>query len=633
MKDWLDSVYSDGTEQFLSNPEPVYGEIVTIRIRVLADAPVDKVLLRWEPNGLEHAVLMRKDGCKSDLQYYAAELKMTENRMRYRFYIVSGNHLWYYNQIGITTGTCDGNYDFTLLCDYRQPKWVKEAVFYQIFPERFCNGDPDNDVKDGEISIDGHSSRHMNWTDTPLKYSEGFCMDFFGGDLDGIRQKIPYFKKLGVTALYLNPIFASPSVHKYDCIDYYHVDPHFGGDEALARLSSALHENGMRLVLDISINHTGTAHRWFNRDGLYFDKSVGAYNNPDSLERGYYFFQPGTDEYKGWDDLPTLPVLNYTSQSLRDVVYQSQDSVIRKWLKPPYNIDGWRFDVADVFARNNEFQLSHEVWPELCKAIREENKDAYILAEDWGDCAPYLQGDEYDAPMNYFGCSRIVREFFGGKDLFFERSPELTGIYFDVEAEQLKNRIIGFLAKMPYVMAQNQFNLLDSHDVPRMHHMEFMNPEKVRGSAVLMFLLPGAANIYYGDEADIDGWTDSIEGRRFPMPWNTDFKGKESFKFYQTLCQLKKEHKALSHGGMKFVYAKEKIVALARFDENEIFVGIISSEENEKTVTIPLYLVGARCPKNSKDCFGRSITWSGDKGEVQLTLKPHEALLFECSML
>lgn len=132
-------------------------------------------------------------------------------------------------------------------------------------------------------------------------------MDFYGGDLEGIKQKIPYLKELGVTALYINPIFEAPSVHKYDCIDYFHMGRHFGGDEALAELSRALHENGMKLILDISINHTGVEHKWFNRDGVFFDKSQGAYNNPGSVERSFYFFKEGSNEYKGWvDNLCTL---------------------------------------------------------------------------------------------------------------------------------------------------------------------------------------------------------------------------------------------------------------------------------------------------------------------------------------
>lgn len=335
MNTWLESVHSDGTRTFVSNPHPKLGETVKVRIRMYEDAPVKAVLLRSIPNGMEWlesmCVLKKEHG----LIYYEADLKMTETRMQYHFYLVCEDAVYFYTQKEITTYVPDHTYDFVLLTDYVQPEWVKEAVFYQIFPERFCNGDPDNDVKDGEYTQEGYPTIQMkNWEDTPLHYLEGRCMDFFGGDLQGVIEKIPYLKELGVTAVYLNPIFYAPSVHKYDCLDYLHVDPHFGGDEALAQLSRALHENGMKLILDISINHTGIAHKWFNRDGIWYDKSIGAYNNPDSQERGFYFF--GEDNsYHGWFHVETLPTLNYTSETLRDVIYRESDSVLKKWLKPP----------------------------------------------------------------------------------------------------------------------------------------------------------------------------------------------------------------------------------------------------------------------------------------------------------
>ena len=158
--------------------------------------------------------------------------------------------------------------------------------------ERFCNGNPENDVKDGEYIFDGFPCKKVkDWDSVPEPYSKAHCLDFYGGDLEGIRQKIPYLKKLGVTALYLNPIFYAATVHKYDCLDYFSVDPHFGGDKALSDLTDELHKNGIRIILDVSINHTGIANKWFNRDGTFFPISEGAFNNPSSTEREFYFFE------------------------------------------------------------------------------------------------------------------------------------------------------------------------------------------------------------------------------------------------------------------------------------------------------------------------------------------------------
>ena len=633
MEQWLESVYSDGSRYFVSAPEPELGQTVSVRIRMYDGAPVRHVFVRTCPNGGERLTEAKKIKTEHGLAYYEAGFTVSEPRMHYHFYLACDDVIYYYTQNGITTYIPDHTYDFVLLANYRQPRWVKSAVFYQIFPERFCNGDPANDVRSGEYRVDGHSAIHMEWNDRPLQYKQGHCMDFFGGDLRGVKEKIPYLKELGVTAVYLNPIFEAPSVHKYDCIDYFHVDKHFGGDEVLAELSQALHENGMKLILDISINHTGMAHRWFNRDGLFFDRSIGAYNNPDAPERAYYFFEPGTGDYLAWAGVASLPTLNYTSKELRRVIYEDADSVLRKWLKPPYSIDGWRFDVADTFARNNEIQLSHELWPEIRRSIREENPQAYILAEDWGDCAGYLQGDEWDSPMNYYGCGRVLRQFIGLPDLFMQRDPVLRNIPYRMTAEDLQARVTQHLAKIPFVLAQNQFNLIDSHDVSRVHNHKEISADARRGAVILQFMLIGAPSIYYGDEAEIDGWTENNEGCRFPMPWDKDFTRTDTYRFYRTLAHLKRSTPALTEGGMKFLYAHGRTVALARFDDREALVAVVSGEDGAVSVPLALGSIGAILPEDRRDVFGEEPEARVlDSRTVELQVPAGKSYLIRCPL-
>ncbi len=631
MDQWLESVYSDGTAEFVSAPSPKLFETVSVRIRMYADAPVRHVLLRSVPNGAEKLTEMRIVRRERGLVWYEAPLEVTENRIQYHFYLVCDDVVYFYNQKEITTYVPDHTYDFVLLADYVQPQWVKEAVFYQIFPERFCNGDPGNDVQTGEYSIGGHPSlRIENWEDPALPYDKCFCMDFHGGDLLGVKKKIPYLKELGVTAVYLNPIFEAPTIHKYDCIDYFKVDPHFGGDEALAELSRALHQNGMKLILDISINHTGKDHRWFNRDGQFFDRREGAYNNPDAPERGYYFFN-GDNSYHGWFGNEGLPTLNYTSEALRDVIYRAEDSVLKKWLKPPYSIDGWRFDVADVFARNNEYQLAHELWPQIRRSIREENPQAYILGEDWGDCAQYLQGSEWDAPMNYFGCGRVIRQFLGEPDLFMGRNALLRDIPYRMTARDVVGRVTEHLAKLPWVIWENQFNLFDTHDVSRLHNNPAVNPEEYRGAVIFQFMLTGAASIYYGDEPAIDGRLGPDEGCRYPMPWSKDHREEPTFRLYQTMAHAKAAHPALSRGGMKFLYAEDRVLALARFSGDEVLVAVISADDRDRQIRLPLGAVGAVYPK--EELFGRELEYAPlDEKSICFTAKAHQAYCFTCQL-
>lgn len=629
METWLESVYSDGSAAFVSNPYPTIGDVVTVRLRMYEDAPVKHVILRSIPNGMEHyedMVVCHREG---GLVYYEAPLKIVEKRTQYQFYLICENTMYYYTQKQITTCLPGQTYDFVILADLEQPHWVKEAVFYQIFPERFCNGDPENDVKDAEYSQNGFPTiRIEDWNTPPMPYDQAHCLDFYGGDLQGIQQKIPYLKELGVTALYLNPIFFAPTVHKYDCLDYFHVDPHFGGDVALEQLSKALHENGMKLILDISINHTGVAHKWFNRDGIWFDKSVGAYNNATAKERAYYFFE-ADNSYHGWNHVDTMPTLNYTSDALHNIIYRSKDSVIKKWLNPPYCIDGWRFDVADTLGRNGKVQLDRELWPALRRSIKEENPESYILAEDWGDCPEHLQGDSWDSPMNYFGCARIIRSFLGEPDLFLGHHPIIRRMGQKIPAQDVQERVMEHLAKMPYAMWENQFNLIDSHDTPRLHNNPEIHPEEYRGAVIFQFILPGAPSIYYGDEAGIDGDTDAMEGCRYPMPWDKDFQNTETYRLYRTLIGLRHNHKALTHGGMKFLYAQDGVVAIARFWGGEVFVAVISNSDADVSVRLPLGAVGAVRPK--QEVFGSELTYTAQNRCICLEVKAHHSYLFECS--
>lgn len=627
---WLESVYSDGSCFFVSAPLPAKGEKITIAIQVAEDAPVRCVFLRAKKNGVEEKLNMRRAGVSDGLARYETEITVFEDELRYQFYIATDDRIFYYTEAGITTYIQDESRNFRIVTDYTQPSWVKNAVFYQIFPERFCNGNPANDVRDGEYEFDGFPARKIkDWDSVPEDYDTAHCLDFYGGDLEGVEQKLPYLKKLGVTALYLNPVFYAATVHKYDCLDYFHVDPHFGGDDALASLIEKAHECGIRVILDVSINHTGIANRWFNRDGVFFPKSEGAYNNPSAPERDFYFFKPD-NSYKAWAGVPTLPTLNYTSDALREKLYRAPDSLVKKWLSPPYNADGWRFDVADTMARNDEVQLHHEVWPEIRRSIKDVNPQAYILAEDWTDCSEFLNGNEWDSPMNYFGCARPVRQFCGEPDLFNAHAEELRGINYKMTAKDLAGRITENLSNIPFALRQVQFNLLDSHDTPRLHNNPAVSADRYRGAVILLFTLPGCCNVYYGDEAGIDGRLGSNEGCRYPMPWRDDFERKDVWKLYSALAGIKTSSAAFSDGGFKVVWAADYVFAFARFTPTELWFSVCSADTEERRIRLPLDAFGRRfasMPAPVKDALGTPVESEVRDGGLFVTVPPEKAFL------
>jgi len=589
--DWKASVYSDGSPHFVSPAVPTLGQEVTLGLQVLASAPLRTVTLRVMRNGSEHHIPLARTGIRGPLALWEARLPMNQAEVRYQFYLAADDGLWFYTQAGLDDLPPGEERDFVLKADWNPAPWVRRSVFYQIFPDRFCNGDDSLTVRDGEYSFDGHPTVRMAWDQPPKEYSEVFCLDFYGGDLPGIEARIDYLRDLGVTALYLNPIFRSATSHRYDCLDYFHVDDHLGGDEALARLSAALHRAGIRLMVDVSINHTGTAHRWFNKEGTFFPTTEGAYHNPGAPERGYYFFGPG-NQYHPWAGVETLPTLNYTNPELRDILYRRPDSVVQKWLRPPYSIDAWRFDVANDMAKKDEVDLSHEVWREIRQTMAATAPEAYLLAEHWTDSSAYLQGGEWDSAMNYYGSARPLRRFLGLPELFLQKFPGSNQALAPLSAPALARWITGHLSRLPWVHQAAQFNLLGSHDTDRVHNHPSVTPGRYAVAAVLLFTLPGAPNIYYGDEVGLDGRLDSNEGFRYPMEWDPT-RWKPSFvHLYRTLARLKGESKALHDGGFRILYAEGRTIAWLRFTPDEAVLAVASMEGRPNRIRVPLGLAG-----------------------------------------
>ncbi len=603
MRDWTKSIYSDGTEGYVSNPSPRLGDEITISLSFLSEAPVNDVLLWRIVNGAETYVpMIRKKSCDG-LDYYSTKTTLNEPVLKYHFVLVTEDAAYFYTQEGVQTVVPDYRHDFIIRTDYVKPDWVDGAVFYQIFPERFCNGDTSNDVKDGEYEYCGHKCIKMpRWNMAPLPVEEACGMDFFGGDLKGVKDRVPYLKELGVNVIYLNPIFSAFSTHKYDCIDYFHVDPHFGGDEALAKLSDELHKNGMKLILDISVNHTGIEHEW-------------------TRTKREFYFKDEDGNLKGWCGVKSLPFMDYRNEELRDLIYRKEDSVLRKWLRPPYDIDGWRFDVADVLGKNDDVQVADEVWREICEAIRQEKRDAFIIGEHWGDCYEYLRGDLWNTPMNYYGYGRVIRQFAGLPDLFLQRNEAIMKAKYVMTAKDAVKRSEDHYSLLPQAVADCQMNLFDSHDVSRVHNYEEITYERYRGVVLSYLLFTGIPCVYYGDELGIEGHTVSDAGCRYPMPWERSGDADNAYyALYKRMIELRRTVPAFARGGRKVLLADGRILAIARFLNGERYLGIISMEEEARTVTVPLWEIGATKASGDMDEFGRSFEARSDNADMEINV-------------
>ena len=240
--------YSEVNEEFVSNPNPHMNEQIEISIIIQDDSPVKKVLLRAIIDGSHKTFPMECVETCGLKKRFRTFIVMTQKIINYHFIIISTDKLYYYNRYTIYEYPPTEDHDFVLLADYENPSWVSSSVFYQIFPDRFKKSLHDFHVKTEEYTFDGQSTKSVDWESPPLPYAEGHCLDFYGGDLYGIIDAIPYLKELGINAIYLNPIFEAKTHHRYDCVDYFSVDPHLGGDEGFAKLCEALHKAGIRII-------------------------------------------------------------------------------------------------------------------------------------------------------------------------------------------------------------------------------------------------------------------------------------------------------------------------------------------------------------------------------------------------
>ncbi|MAU08854.1 MAG: alpha-glycosidase [Anaerolineaceae bacterium] len=559
---WTAGVHHDGSIMHISNPLPALNETVSLTLRTPANAPINHIFLRAIIDGEYHRVEMTISSHNDVAKIWTADLKLPQAHVDYCFKLMTTEGSYYYTARGIyRSDTPDSDY-FTLLAGYQAPAWVHDAIFYQIFPDRFNNGDPSNDTRPGETEVLGHKSTKPEWGELPTPWEKSGSMDFFGGDLQGITNRLDYLQDLGVNALYLCPIFKAGTNHKYDIQDFWQIDKHFGGNEALVALREELDRRGMHIILDITTNHIGNGNPWY----------LDAKDNPNASTADFFDYDPETGKIDTWLGVPLLIKLNYKSQLLRDRMYRDKDAALRYWLNEPYRIDGWRLDVANMTGNLRENQLDHEVWREMRPYIKNEHSEAYLLGEYFMDGTPHLTGDELDASMNYTGFNVPIRRWIGGEDVgVADGNP-----YGDTEllpSDAVAGQWQRFMAAVPYAISLQQFNQLGSHDTTRILHVAGEDKALVRVGLALLIGFPGTPCIYYGDEIGMTGGKDP-DNRRC-MPWDESQWDTNMLAYYRKLLSIRKSSSALKYGGFQMLFADGDLLAYQRHtpDQTLIVVG------------------------------------------------------------
>ena len=611
----LSAVFSDESPNYRFPSEPDTGDTVRIRLRVARDS-AERVILLFE--SLTVGTMMVKVKSDEFFDYYEAGIICNESEVIYRFLIdcPDGTKIAF-DKSGVRAdehNIPDFNpaYAFRFIPGFHVPDWAKGAVQYQIFPDRFCNGDPSNDVVDNEYYYTvGHSKHIADWDATP---TDTDIRAFYGGDLQGIMDKLDYLQDLGIEVLYLNPIFVSPSSHKYDCQDYEHIDPHFGvitddmdhvmqawekhngyapkyirrvtsmenlekSDALFASLCQELHRRGMRIILDGVFNHCGSFNKWMDHEGIYLGKAgfqPGAFQSIHSPYRSYFHFNDSSNGrspmYEGWWGYSTLPKLNYEdSPELCEEIYR----IAEKWLSPPYNIDGWRLDVAADLGHSTEF--NHRFWKTFRERVKAVNPEALIIAEHYGDPSSWLNGSEWDSIMNYDAFMEPVTWFLTGmekhsdsyRDDLYQNGSAFFGIMMDK------------MARFKYPSLMCAMNELSNHD-----HSRFMtrtnrmigrittlgpgaagagiNKGIFREAVTIQMSWPGAPTVYYADEAGQVGWTDPDNRRTYP--WGHE--DQSLIELHRDLIRLRRELPVLRDGSLKPLLAEYGRIAYARFNDD-----------------------------------------------------------------
>ncbi len=642
------AIFSDYSEDYIFPLEPSAYGTVTLRLRTEhGNADYVYIVINGERILMEIGIVL------NGFDFYECTYQLDNEQINYYFEVHCGKAVRFYDIRGVRKDLNE-YFFFHVRPGFKTPDWAKGAVMYQIYVDRFYNGDPTNDVLTDEYRYIGENVRHTeSWEQYPAFMG---VREFYGGDLQGVIDKLDYLCDLGIDAIYFNPLFVSPSNHKYDIQDYDHIDPHIGvivddtgdlltdgrwenkqasryinritnpknlnaSDALFAKLVEEAHKRGIKVIIDGVFNHCGSFNKWMDRECIYENAEgyeKGAFVSADSPYRDYFQFYdqnrwPYNPSYDGWWGHDTLPKLNYEgSRNLHDYVM----CIAAKWVSPPYNADGWRLDVAADLGHSPEY--NHQFWKDFRRAVKNANPDAIIIAEHYGDPSSWLQGDEWDSVMNYDAFMEPVTWFLTGmqkhSDDYRQDLLGNAGAFVGM----MENGISKFMAPTIYT----NMNELSNHDhsrfLTRTNHVvgrvadrgyeaaeNGVNKAIFREAVVMQFTWAGMPTIYYGDEAGLCGFTDPDNRRTYP--WGRE--DTELITFHKEMIRIHKENRELISGAGMMLAQDYNVLAYGRFTMNGQVIVAINNNDSNRDLELSVWKLGI-----SRECKACRMMFSYDSG-------------------
>ncbi len=539
-------IHHDGSALYVPEQQPQLGAEATVWLRTSPE--VTAVHVRSTPDGEPRITAAKPErrscapGSGEEL-WWRAEVPVRNPLTRYRFLVEDGRGPYnWYTARGRHDHEVPDDADFRLVSHPAPASWTADAVVYQIFPDRFAR----SAAADGRATPDW--AIPCGWDDRVIDELPEVSRQLYGGDLDGIAERLDHIQALGANTVYLTPIFPARSNHRYDASTFDRIDPLLGGDAALGRLADALHARGMRLIGDVTTNHTGDAHEWFH----------------DPARRDHYYFA-SDGGYESWCGVSSLPKLNWNSAALRARFVSDPDSVVKRWLTGTDGrplLDGWRVDVANMTGRRGADDLAHEVSRLVARAVREVGSQAMLVAEHNYSSGSDLDLDGWQGAMNYAGFLRPVWTWLRDPDLDFTHFLGVPGNVPSRAGTAMVATMVTALATMSWRSWTHSWTMLGTHDSARIRTV-VGHPDRVEVAAGLLATLPGTPMIFAGDELGLVGR--GGEDARRTMPWHApDRWHRPTLRRYTDLLRLRNDQPALRHGGLRFAHVDADAVAYWR---------------------------------------------------------------------